>query len=194
LVGRPSLAPIRREQLMDAVEASIIEAGVDGTTIAGVAHRAGVQASLVHHYLGTRDEMLDAAVQRALHRIESIMVEALHDTPAHKRVRAQIDVLFSGQLESPAINQLIDQLVAASYLDPRIRDALRSMYLRLEHLLRDSILDGHPTATPARAEAVACAVLSLAHASATFSWLAFDPSQSERNRTAALTLVGTLGT
>lgn len=191
-MGRPSLAPLRTEQLLDAVEASIVELGVHGTTIAGVAQRAGVQPSLVHHYLGSRDEMLDAAVGRALQRIESVVVSALGDTPPNRRARAQIDVLFSGQLDSPEINQLVDQFVAASYLDSRIRDSLRAMYRRLELLLRDAILDGHPGATTARAEGIACAVLSLAHASATFAWLAFDPQQARRNRAAALALLATL--
>lgn len=191
-MGRPSLAPIRREQLLDAVEASILEVGVDGTTIVGVAQRAGVLPSLVHHYLGSRDDMLDAAVQRALQRIEALVVSALGDAPVRQRVRAQIDVLFSGQLDAPEINQLVDQLVAASYLDPRIRQALRSMYSRFEGLLRDAIVDAHPNVSTARAEGVACAVLSLAHASATFAWLAFDPRQAKRCRAAALILIADL--
>ncbi len=191
-MGRPSLAAIRREQLLDAVEAIILEQGVDRTTISLVAERAGVQPSLVHHYLGTRDEMMAAAVQRALERVEVIVFDALTKAPKTDPVGAQLKVLFGGKLNAPEINQFIDQLIGASYLDPQIRDAVKAMYARFASILRDSINAEYPGASKTERAIVASAVLALAHASATFTSLGFDPKQARRNHEAAQLLIAGL--
>ena len=53
-MSRPSLAPVRREQILDAVEACMLEDGIEGVSFSRVARRAGVRTSIVPHYFGSK--------------------------------------------------------------------------------------------------------------------------------------------
>jgi AcrR family transcriptional regulator len=61
--GRRPGTPDTRTEILDAARASFAESGFAGTTIRGVAAGAGVDASLVHHYFGTKDDLFLAAME-----------------------------------------------------------------------------------------------------------------------------------
>jgi AcrR family transcriptional regulator len=191
-VGRPSLVTVRRAELLDAVEECITARGVAGTTVAAVAELAGTQPSKVHHYLGSRSEMITAAVERALHRVEALVVDAMVNTPIHQRLEAQLDVLFSAALTAPEVNQLIDHLIAASYLDETIHDAVRAMYERFLAILVDSIDASYPQAAASLRRSTAMAILALAHASPTIDYLGVGTDTMRHSHEAARALLGRL--
>jgi AcrR family transcriptional regulator len=188
-VGRPSLAVLRRAELLDAVEACITAHGVAATTVAAVAELAGTQPSKVHHYLGSRNEMLAAAVERALHRVEALVVVEMTSTPPNQRLAAQLDVLFGPSLTAPEVNQLIDHLVVASYIDEDVHDAVRSMYQRFLAILIESIEATYPAADAGQRRRTALAILALAHASPTIASLGIDPDTMQHNHDAAKALL-----
>lgn len=70
-IGRPpqGTALDARQQLLDAALTLFAEHGVAGTTIAGIAARAGVTPAMVHYYFSSRDRLLDAVVQERLREI-----------------------------------------------------------------------------------------------------------------------------
>ena len=65
--GRPSRAEEgatdRRVSILTAARASFAEQGFRGTTIRAVATAAGVDAALVHHYFGSKDDLFLAALE-----------------------------------------------------------------------------------------------------------------------------------
>jgi AcrR family transcriptional regulator len=150
---------------------------------------AGTQPSKVHHYLGSRSEMLTAAVARAVRRVEELVVDAMTNTPTHQRLEAQLDVLFGPDLTAPEVNQLIDHLVAASYLDEAIHSAVGAMHERFLAILVESIDAAHPTADASRRRRTAVAILALAHASPTIDSLGIDPDTMHHNHDAASALL-----
>jgi AcrR family transcriptional regulator len=191
-VGRPSLAAQRRSELLDAVESCVAARGVAATTVAAVAELAGTQPSKVHHYLGSRSEMLAAAVERAVSRVEALVVDAMTSTPPDERLATQLGVLFGPSLTSPEVNQLIDHLVAASYLDADIHRAVKSMYQRFLAILTESIDATYPGADAEHRRRVAVAILALAHATPTIASLGVDPDTMQHNHEAAKALLGQL--
>jgi AcrR family transcriptional regulator len=65
-----------REEILAAARAAFAEDGYDGSSIRGIARRAGVDPSLVHHYFGGKEELFFAAVQlpgRMLDEVDSLM-------------------------------------------------------------------------------------------------------------------------
>ena len=70
-IGRPpqGTAVDARAQLLDAALLLFAEQGVAGTTIAGIAARAGVTPAMVHYYFANRDRLLDAVAQERLREI-----------------------------------------------------------------------------------------------------------------------------
>ncbi|MER8068416.1 TetR family transcriptional regulator [Streptomyces sp. NPDC094034] len=66
--GRPArkaadTGPSARQKILDAARAEFAERGYDKTSIRGIAKAAGVDAALVHHYFGTKDEVFAAAIE-----------------------------------------------------------------------------------------------------------------------------------
>jgi AcrR family transcriptional regulator len=61
--GRRRGSPDTRSAILAAARASFAQHGFAGTTIRAVASAAGVDAALVHHYFGTKDELFLAALE-----------------------------------------------------------------------------------------------------------------------------------
>lgn len=70
-IGRPPQASAldARQQLLDAALTLFAERGVAGTTIAGIAARAGVTPAMLHYYFSNRDRLLDAVAEERLREI-----------------------------------------------------------------------------------------------------------------------------
>ena len=61
--GRRPGSPDTRAAILAAARARFADRGFGGTTIRAVASDAGVDAALVHHYFGTKDDLFLAAMQ-----------------------------------------------------------------------------------------------------------------------------------
>ena len=61
--GRRPGAPDTRAGILAAAREQFATAGFSGTTIRAVAAEAGVDAALVHHYFGTKDDLFLAALE-----------------------------------------------------------------------------------------------------------------------------------
>ncbi len=61
--GRRPGSPDTRAAILDAARARFADRGFAATTIRSVATDAGVDAALVHHYFGTKDQLFLAAMQ-----------------------------------------------------------------------------------------------------------------------------------
>jgi TetR/AcrR family transcriptional regulator len=70
-IGRPpqGAAVDARQLLLEAALLLFAERGVTGTTIAGIAARAGVTPAMVHYYFSNRDRLLDAVAEERLRKI-----------------------------------------------------------------------------------------------------------------------------
>lgn len=61
--GRRPGAPDTRAAILEAARESFGEKGFAGTSVRAVATRAGVDAALVHHYFGSKDDLFLAAME-----------------------------------------------------------------------------------------------------------------------------------
>ena len=62
-VGRAPGSPPNREAILAAARSQFAERGYDNATIRGIAAQAGVDPALVHHYFGSKDRLLAAALR-----------------------------------------------------------------------------------------------------------------------------------
>ncbi|MFL6139181.1 MAG: TetR family transcriptional regulator [Frankiaceae bacterium] len=56
-----------RQAIIDAARAKFAERGYEGATIRSIAHEAGVDAALIHHFFDTKEGVFAAAMQNAFH-------------------------------------------------------------------------------------------------------------------------------
>jgi AcrR family transcriptional regulator len=52
-----------RSALLNAAREAFVELGYDGATVRGIAERAGVDAAMVNHWFGTKEQLFVAAIQ-----------------------------------------------------------------------------------------------------------------------------------
>jgi AcrR family transcriptional regulator len=108
-----------------AARTSFAEKGFAGTTIRAVAGAAGVDAALVHHYFGTKDDLFMAALELPVDPRTAI-APALVDGPdgAGERVLA----VFVGVWDDPA-NTPVFVALARTLLDPSASHLMRDGFL-----------------------------------------------------------------
>src|SRR5215211_5916566 len=123
--GRRRGSPDTRSAILAAARASFAEHGFAGTTIRGVAAAAGVDAALVHHYFGTKDDLFVAALELPVDPREAI-APALVGGPdgAGERVLR----VFVGVWDDPANTPVLVAL-ARTLLDPSASHLLRDGFL-----------------------------------------------------------------
>ena len=90
--GRPTVAPERRQQILDAVEVCIIRYGLGATTLERIADEAGLTRSNLAHFVGNRDEILDAALTQCVTRFSDEMTGLVSDLRPAERWPAFLDV------------------------------------------------------------------------------------------------------
>jgi betaine-aldehyde dehydrogenase len=90
--SQPSTEDTRRRQLIDVTIDSLAELGYVGTTLAQIAHRAGVSPGLVAHYFGGKDGLLDAAFRSLARRVANQVRGRLRQVSTPRgRIQAVID-------------------------------------------------------------------------------------------------------
>jgi AcrR family transcriptional regulator len=94
----------RREQLLDAAAALVVERGLGGITMEGLADRAGVSKALPYQHFDNAPDVLVALYRREIGWLGGRVVAAVADTadPA-ARVRAAIHAYFDAVVERGAV-------------------------------------------------------------------------------------------
>jgi TetR/AcrR family transcriptional repressor of bet genes len=93
---RSAAEPIRREAIVKATIQEVARAGASEVTVAQIARRAGVSSALAHHYFGSKEAILVAAMRHVLtlYGAEVRGALATAETP-RQRVEAVVRASFS---------------------------------------------------------------------------------------------------
>lgn len=92
------MEPVRRDALIRACIAEIGETGSLGVTVGRIASRAGVSPALAHHYFGSKDRILLAAMRHVLREFGTSVRKGLAraGTP-EERLRAIVGASFGAE-------------------------------------------------------------------------------------------------
>ena len=141
---RPSLADVRKPQLLDAYARCLAKFGPEGSTLDRIAAEAGVTRALVRHYLGNREDVDRAFVAHISELYVDWFLALGAGLPPADRLPIILDALFSQATDEPSGS--VDSLLGASAEDPVLQGLLREMYLELEHLLDAELASSKPGA------------------------------------------------
>lgn len=92
-MGRKSRAEVRRAEILAAFERCIVRSGFD-VPLEQIADEAGVQRSLIRHYLGNRDELVDQLIAQ-IAEVYPQRVVAFFSRGLERGVDGLLDLLFS---------------------------------------------------------------------------------------------------
>lgn len=146
---RPSVKTERTEEILDAFERCVARYGVEGATLERIAEEAGLRRSLLRHYIGNRDELIDALTTRFIASSDA-QVEALYDAlPETKRVTALLDLLFDENYSNNHMALVASALIAAAPSDPALSTQLRDWTHRFIEGLANELQRSFPAAEAA---------------------------------------------
>ena len=191
-MARPSLAEIRRPELLEAYARSLLKHGSEGATLDRIAEEAGVTRGLVRHYLGNRKEVDRALFAHIRERYVSGLQALAADRSPAERLPAILEGIFAGSSDDPTA-RLVDTLLGASADDPVLRERLREMYRELERLLDSELAAAYPRSQPAARRQVAYGIVCLAGMNESLIELGMPPGRSRAARACAEQLVASLG-
>jgi len=174
-MGRKDLSDVRRNQILDAFELCIIESGLFGTTLTTVAEKANINRGQIHQYIGDRDALLSALVERLIESYRQEFSKYLGAFRKKPNLDNILEYFFDewGRVDSND-DVIIDALVAESAHNSYLQKLVFGAYLIMENELATVLHELHPKASLDRCKSVAYAIMSMAYGSSTMMWLGFD--------------------
>jgi AcrR family transcriptional regulator len=128
-----------KDALLEATIEVVGNKGLRGLTFRAVGEAAGVNNSLIAHYFGTRDALIEAAFDRAVH--ESIDVSHLDEFPNSRE--GFIDSLVSMLASNSAREIFVYEMVLEAHRRPEIAERVSALYddyvTTLSHSLREAL-------------------------------------------------------
>ncbi|MGI5349598.1 TetR family transcriptional regulator [Streptomyces sp. CA-250714] len=163
--GRPARraaeeGPGARERILASARGEFAEHGYDKVSVRAIARGAGVDAALVHHYFGTKEQVFAAAVEGAM--APAIAVPDLLEAASPDELGETITRAFLRIWENPATREPVLAIVRSAVNNERAAAVFRDLLTR--HLLsRAAALLKEPDAelrvTLAAAQLVGTAIL-----------------------------------
>ncbi|WP_299539419.1 TetR family transcriptional regulator [uncultured Streptomyces sp.] len=130
--GRPARTesaggPDARTRILASARAEFAERGYDKTSIRSIARAAGVDAALVHHYFGTKDDVFAAAVEVSFE--PALLVREVLGGPADA-VGERLARYFLAVWENPATRAPLLAVVRSALTNETAANVLRGFLLR----------------------------------------------------------------
>lgn len=188
-VGRPKVDVERREQILSAFEACVIEYGLSKTTLQKVADKAALPRSLVRYFVGNRAEMVQLLLDRMNEKADRSIVEKFPENPTLAEL---LDLIFDGAFTDDTTNSIVDQLWELSRRDAAVKQQLKELYSSLKQRITAQMRkEGLPE--PARHADIAQSLIALGYGQACFEDLGMKTRRRNSLRQCADALVAQLG-
>ena len=190
---RPSCVAERREQILCAFEACIAEDGLAGASMRKIAAKAGVKQPVIHHYFGSRDDLVGALFDRIVNRYTGLL-NRLTETTGGLTLEGFLDFLLKGAFASAARrDSVVGELIAASDRDPRAKTVLDRIFARLEQVVANHLKLFFSQVNAEQLAGTAYALTALVEGHAILSFHFQDPARERAARNAAARMVAILG-
>ncbi|MEM7479305.1 MAG: TetR/AcrR family transcriptional regulator, partial [Planctomycetota bacterium] len=93
-MGRPNLAEVRKVEILDAFERCVARFGLEGSSLEHIADEAGMKRSILRHYIGNRDDLVEALAGRVVQKYRGYVDCFVESVSSKNRVNQLIDFLF----------------------------------------------------------------------------------------------------
>jgi len=171
-VPRKSLANERREQLLDAFERCIVKFGLEGSSLEQVAEEAGMKRSIIRHYIGNRDDLVNALIERIIRQYTEQLAANYVDLSPDQSVRTSIEAMFAQKTAISTRDKIIiDVLMSAKERYPKAKSMLKRMYEAIIESFADDLQKAYPRASREKCRGIAYSLICLSEMNETFMWL-----------------------
>ncbi len=191
--GRPSVAAVRRDRIVDAFITLVAERGAEATSTGDVAAVVGVPRTAVRHFVGNRKELVEAAVQEIVARYRAELRAAAGPEPTPDTL---VNLLFGASWveERSTEARAFDALLYECARDPSIQPLVRSAYEALTGEIVAALRRAQADSQDADLEDTAYVVVCLAEQNALLQQLGFPAGRSQAAAALARAVLGRLVT
>lgn len=123
---RPDGDRSTREDILAAARGLFATVGYERASIRSIARRAGVDPALVHHYFGTKDDLLVEAIRLPVE--PAAVLEAVFEHP--ERVGEELVRTLVGLWDTPDIGGPLQALIRAAVTHPGAAGVMRNVIAR----------------------------------------------------------------
>jgi AcrR family transcriptional regulator len=189
--GRPSVAVERSAAVLAAYIELVAETSDPGVTISQIADRAEVSRTAVAHFVGSRDELVSAAIAELARRYETRLRATVGPEP---QIDALLDALFdddwsAGRRVDDRAFDILGQLADAH---PEAARAVRAAYQSLVDELASSIMRTVVDASAEASRGAAAVIASVAEFHPFLRQIGLDTGLPSAPRQAADAIVQSL--
>lgn len=119
---RKDLTEERTAQILDALERCVMRLGLDGTSLEEIAEEAGVKRSLLRHYVGNRQTLVQAMADRFAGRYRQQIQEMEEFLVGPNCVKMLLDLFFAPNADDGYHDvRVMEALIHAAKDDQDIR-------------------------------------------------------------------------
>lgn len=101
-----------RDEILAAARRLFAQRGFQATTMRAIAAEAGVNAALVHHYYGNKEQLLVAAMNLPLN--PAVVIEQLRDAGPREQIGERLVRFFVRTWRDPSTGQPLQALLRAA--------------------------------------------------------------------------------
>jgi AcrR family transcriptional regulator len=191
-MGRKSLKTERVNEILDGFDHCLSKKGLQGTTLDDIAEQAGLARRMIRHYIGNREDLIDAAVHRIITNFNLSVFDTIDKTEPNKRFNVALDYIFSEAFNELPATKLVAALLAVSLYDEQVCRAVKTLYDSF-HLGLDQELKAHiPDAPGVQRLQTAYSVMCLAFGGGWMRNIGFDPNLNLQNKHIAQSIIDQL--
>jgi AcrR family transcriptional regulator len=184
-MGRPSLAALRREQILDAYESLLPAHGI-AVSFKRIAAAAGMSPSIINHYFVSRTKLNRAVFERILTRHRASFRNAGDQLHGRARLDALLQFMFGGEWSKIAQrNYVVLELVAQASRNSEARKLMLETFLLFESVLEEQLEEAFPHSSRTDRQAVAYSLMCLGRANEQNIAVGIDRNRSRRALAAA---------
>lgn len=189
-MGRKSLVTERREEILDAFERCIVKFGLEGSSLEQIADEAGMKRSIIRHYIGNRDELVDQLVERTVANYRSQILQTFAHVTDAELVETVLDILFTPPSTYNVQDQIVvNVLMTAKERFPHAKQLLVAMFEELFVSFADDLARIYPKASADACRRVSYAIFCLSMSNESFLWLGMTPAYNTAARQSAEQMV-----
>lgn len=160
-MGRKSRAEERIPQILDAFERCIAKYGLDASSIPLIAREANVKHSIIRHYIGNRNDLIAAMVNRFTSHYKSLIVQSMNVEKLFDNTSALITYFFDEFTKNESEYLVFSQLFAAADRDEEIKKSLLKFYKEIESHAVEVICRHQPEQSEKKVESLVYSLISL---------------------------------
>lgn len=161
-MGRPDLTAIRTAEILDAFERCVARFGLEGSSLERVAEEAGMKRSILRHYVGNREDLVQALAERVVSKYRQRFDEFREGTSTEKLPNQLIEFFLPKQpLESAESILVVEALIAAGDEYPAVQTLMLDYVDDLVSGTAAELRKAFPDTSRARCSEVAYGVVSI---------------------------------